>query len=133
MFSDTFVKARAAVPKFLADSNYETEGDVIPQKRRRIRPNRLESSSEDEMPIRTNKAVIPAPPPIPGALKSKVARKGQGLTKEEFKKKERAEVMERLNAARAAAAAKMTSSPVIPRKSPWKVTPMKNPSGVSVV
>lgn len=84
------------------------------------------------MPIRKNKAVIPAPPPILGALKSKVARKGQGLTKEEFKK-ERAEVMERLNAARTAAAAKMTSSPVIPRKSPWKVTPMKNQSGVSVV
>lgn len=120
VYLDSFVAARSAVPKFLADSTYETEMENS-GKRRRIRPSRLDSTSSDEdLPVvKRSKKAVPAPPAIPSTSKShvKTARKGQGPSKEELRKQERKELMERLKAARAAAAAKMGSS-----GSPWKIT-----------
>ncbi|KAJ1526532.1 hypothetical protein ONE63_008120 [Megalurothrips usitatus] len=123
-FFDTFVKARAAVPKFIADSIYESEGPA--PKRRRIKPSRLlDTSSDEEIPVRKVKTAIPAPPPV--AKRVPAAKKGQaGPSKEEIKKMDREEIMERLRAARAAAAAKMRTPT---QRSPWKVTSMNN--GVS--
>lgn len=121
LFAETFSKARAAVPHFIEDSNYETEMEA-PPKRRRIRPRKLSSSDDDEIPIRKqSKACIPPPPAVSSKPKSKVPRKGQGLTKEQLKKREREELMGRLKKAREAAAAKMAG----PKDSPWKVTPSK--------
>lgn len=110
--------ARSAIPKFIADSNHDTETELS-SKRRRIRPSRLDSSSsEDDLPVRKrSKATIPAPPPILSKKVPKAGRKGQGPSNSELNKLQREEVMRRLAAARAAAAAKMAGS-----KSPWKVT-----------
>lgn len=111
------------MPRFIDDSNYETEADpVIPKKRRRIAPRRLDSSSDEDLPVRKQvKAVIPPPPPVSSSNQSKKgARKGQGPSKDEVKKKQKEELMERLKIARAAAASKMATP-----KSSWEVTPTK--------
>lgn len=117
LFIDSFVMARTAVPKFLEDSSYDTEKD-IPKKRKRIRPCRLDSTSseEDLLVAKRTKASIPAPPQI-NLQAAKAGRKGQGPSKSELSKLARQEVMKRLTAARAAAAAKMSGS-----KSAWEVT-----------
>lgn len=112
------------MPKFLADSNYETEmDDEVGRKKRRRIPKRLESSSDEEIPIRRQaKPSIPAPPPVSSVQKSKAGRKGQGMSKDELKKKEKEQLMLRLKKAREAAAAKMK----VPPTSPWKITPTKS-------
>lgn len=123
------MKARAAAPKFLEDSNYETELDDVPTKRRRIKPQRLQSeSSDDDVPVKKSKKDIPPPPPVPVKLQktSKAPKKGQGPTKEEVKRQERAELMKRLAAVRAAAASKMKK-----QSSPWKVQIVNEETSVS--
>lgn len=110
------------MPKFLADSNYETEMEELGRKKRRRVAKRLESSSDEEIPIRKQaKPNIPAPPPVSSVNKSKAGRKGQGMSKDEHKKKEKEQLMLRLKKAREAAAAKMKAP-----SSPWKVTPTKS-------
>lgn len=109
------------MPKFMADSNYDTETDKLPAKRKRIRNSRLDSSSSDEeLPIsKKSKKSVPAPPAIPTLKRAVAGRKGQGgPSKEDLKKQERKDLMKRLAAARAAAAAKMAGK----QSSPWKVT-----------
>lgn len=123
------MRARASVPKFVEDSNYETEAADIStetKKRRRIIRKHFDSSSDEEaIPIRKKaKATIPAPPPVTSTKSLKMVGKGHGPTKEELKKKEKDELMARLVKARAAAQAKMTARKTI-QKSPWKVTPSK--------
>lgn len=116
LLADTYVKARAAVPKFMADSTYETELEEFPAKRRRIAPKRLDSSSEEEVPVRKSKAAIPSAPEVNRKAGKKGAETKTRTTKE-GRKEERSELMQRLEKARAAAAQKMAGG------SPWKVTP----------
>lgn len=113
------MKARDAVKRAIEDSNFETDAhSPTPKKRRRIKPSRLDStSSEDELPIKRNAAVIPPPPPVSNQPPVKV-RKGQGPSKDELRKQQREELMKRIKAAKDAAAAKMSGV----KMSPWKIT-----------
>lgn len=76
------------------------------------------------MPIRKSAAAIPPPPPVNQSASSSHAtnvtkvKKGQGPTQKELQKKQRDELMKRIQAARNAAAAKMRGG----IKSPWKIT-----------
>ncbi|XP_034245807.1 uncharacterized protein LOC117647931 [Thrips palmi] len=128
-FYETYVKAREALPKFIADSNYDTEVECsLPKgrgKRIRFKPAFLESSDEDEIvPVKKSRQSVPPPPPISTTTK---VRKGQGSA-EDVKKKAREDVMARLKAARAAAAAKMAQSARLsPLKAVARISPAKSP------
>ncbi|KAK3911870.1 Sulfite reductase [NADPH] hemoprotein beta-component [Frankliniella fusca] len=147
---DTFSEARLAVPKFVEDSHYETDHqDNFVKKRKRIKSRRLiESSSDEEMPIRKGQksTIPPLPaaashikcPPVLDSDKGKgkdlpsasIVRQGKqgpttrkgSLTKEEQKKLDREQLFQRLKAARDAASAKL--------KFPVKTkSPAKSPVG----
>jgi len=92
-FSDTYIRARAAVPKFCDDSHYETEApsDMGKFKRKKFRRIVQSSSSDsEERPSKISKKTIPPPPPISqvasnqGAAKDKkkpsTIRSGKGKT-----------------------------------------------------
>ncbi|KAK3931258.1 FAST kinase domain-containing protein 4 [Frankliniella fusca] len=139
-FYDTFSAARAAVPHFLADSQYETETGEVPVTRKRTRNRRFISSDSDsdDVPVRKlAKTVIPAPPEVNISSNSRKgsnqSRKG-GMSRDELKKQNREDLMARLKAAREAAAAKLkTKSPLkTPQKSPWKIAPLKQPNSKPV-
>ena len=99
LFAATYVRARQAVPKFIADSNYETEADnscTGRGKRQRFKPALLESSDED-IPVKKPRQAVKPPPPIL-SVQAKQAptmkvRKGQGSV--DVRKKSREEVMAR--------------------------------------
>ncbi|XP_052130535.1 uncharacterized protein LOC127751291 [Frankliniella occidentalis] len=115
-YYDTFSKALAAVPKFVADSTYETEDPEIPVKRRRIRTQRFESSSEDDLPVKASVKSIKPPPAIK-------AKPNQQLSRAALKSKDKQAIIEKLKQAKATLAAK-TKSPS--KGSPWKVTAQDN-------
>ncbi|KAK3917873.1 Muscle M-line assembly protein unc-89 [Frankliniella fusca] len=131
-FYDTFAVARAAVPKFIDDSQYETDSQIV-KTRIRKRTQRFISSSEDEdIPIRkVAKTAIPPPPAVQtgDTFSAKQhrnnTRKGQGLSKDEQKRKDREELLAKLKAARLDHAAKTTLAPL---KSPSRsvVSPVKS-------
>ncbi|KAK3911605.1 Relaxin receptor 2 [Frankliniella fusca] len=139
-FYDTFSAARAAVPHFLADSQYETETGEVPVTKKRTRNRRFISSDSDsdDMPVRKlAKTVIPAPPKVNISSNSRKgssqSRKG-GMSRDELKKQNREDLMTRLKAAREAAAAKLkTKSPLkTPEKSLWKIAPLTQPNSKPV-
>ncbi|KAK3911574.1 Halomucin [Frankliniella fusca] len=103
-FYGTFIDARAAAPKFLVDSNYETEDQELPVKRCRIRTQRfIESSSDEEVTLKTSTKAIKPPPPTQMKPAQQVTRR-QNQSTDERKKREREASMEKLKRARAVAA-----------------------------
>lgn len=136
-FYDTFLRARAAVPKFCADSHYETESEVQTGKgcrmKFRSRKNAISSSSDEEVP-RVSKQRVPSPPMVKlsteydattasssasqGADKPKRRRL---VDKDQQRKEKTAEIKQKVQQARAIANARMLVA-----KSPKIGLPSKN-------